>query len=270
MNAYLEMARPANVLLGMAGVLVGGLVAAGTGVAGHGWALLLGCVVVSTFMAAGNALNDLADREIDRVNHPRRPIPSGRVSPRQAAAFAAILWAVCIAASLALPFDAIVIALTAAFLMVAYDLGLKRAGFVGNVTIGLLVGMLFLFGGAVAGDPMPALVLFLLASLTTAAREVVKDIEDMVGDVGRDTLPRSIGAARARGVAAAMVVSAVALSPLPAVLRLLGTPYLYVVAVADGMFIYSISGFSDPGRASWLLKASMAVGLAAFVAGGMT
>ena len=33
---------------------------------------------------AGMALNDYADRELDRVERPERPIPSGRVSPRQA------------------------------------------------------------------------------------------------------------------------------------------------------------------------------------------
>ncbi|MDZ4755385.1 MAG: UbiA family prenyltransferase [Phycisphaerae bacterium] len=43
------------------------------------------------FYIAGMALNDLMDRHIDARERPRRPIPSGRISPEGAAAFASIL-----------------------------------------------------------------------------------------------------------------------------------------------------------------------------------
>ena len=37
-------------------------------------------LVVFFITGAGNAINDYFDLEIDRVNRPRRPIPSGRMS----------------------------------------------------------------------------------------------------------------------------------------------------------------------------------------------
>ena len=37
----------------------------------------------SCLYLAGMALNDYADREVDAVERPGRPIPSGRVSPRR-------------------------------------------------------------------------------------------------------------------------------------------------------------------------------------------
>ncbi len=269
MKAYLELARPMNVLFGVAGALVGALVAAGPDLPEHAWDLLGGCIVVSSFMTAGNALNDLTDREIDRKNHPDRPLPSGRASTRGAMTLVLLMWAICLGVSLTLPPLAILVALTAAFLMVAYDLGLKRAGFAGTVTISLLGGMLFLFGGAVVDEPLSTLVLFLLAFLATVAREVVKDIEDIRGDTDRDTLPKTMGVPRARAVVTAAVVAAVVLSPVPLLLDLLHPAYAYVVVAADAMFLFSLSALGDPRRASLLLKSSMAVGLTAFIAGGV-
>ncbi|RIQ12958.1 UbiA family prenyltransferase, partial [Jiangella rhizosphaerae] len=42
---------------------------------------------------AGMALNDYADRDLDRLERPERPIPSGRVKPGEALALAAGLTA---------------------------------------------------------------------------------------------------------------------------------------------------------------------------------
>jgi len=154
--------------------------------------------------------------------------------------------------------------------MVSYDLGLKHRGFVGNAAISLLVGMLFLFGGAVVGNPLPTVSLLLLAFLATLSREIVKDIQDVEGDADRRTLPKSIGIPRARSLAAAMVVMAVSLSPIPVIFGLLGQGYLWAVIAADAIFIYSISRFKDPAGASVLLKIAMGVGLVAFIAGGFT
>ncbi len=270
MKAFVELARPVNLLFGMLGVVVGALVASGTGVVDHQYPVLFGCLVVATFMAGGNALNDYTDREVDRKNHPGRPIPSGRLRPKTVMGFSAGMFVICMAIALLLDPIATVIAAVAAVLMVSYDLGLKHRGFVGNVTISLLVGMLFLFGGAVVGNPLPTVSLLMLAFLATLSREIVKDVQDVEGDADRRTLPKAIGIEQATTVAAAMVVMAVALSPIPVVFGLLGLGYLYAVIAADAIFIYSITRFKDPARASTLLKYAMGVGLAAFIAGGLT
>jgi len=270
MKAFVELSRPLNLLFGMVGVVVGALVASGTGILDHLYPVLYGCLVVATFMAGGNALNDYTDREVDRKNHPGRPIPSGRLISGTVLAFSASMFIICMAIALFLDPAATAIAAIAATLMVSYDLGLKHRGFVGNAAISLLVGLLFLFGGAVVGNPLPTVSLLLLAFLATLSREIVKDIQDVEGDADRRTLPKSIGIPRARTLAAVMVVLAVSLSPIPVIFGLLGQGYLYTVIAADAIFIYSISRFKDPARASVLLKIAMGIGLVAFIAGGFT
>jgi UbiA prenyltransferase family len=67
------------------------------GAAAAGWPFGLGSAALAGSSVclywAGMALNDYADREVDRTERPGRPIPSGRVSPATALAVAAGLTA---------------------------------------------------------------------------------------------------------------------------------------------------------------------------------
>ncbi|HEU5472437.1 MAG TPA: UbiA family prenyltransferase [Actinophytocola sp.] len=75
---------------------------------------------------AGMALNDWADRELDRVERPERPIPSGRVSPRFALGLAAGLTAAGVGlAGLAGGRAGLRVAVPLAGTVWAYDLALK-------------------------------------------------------------------------------------------------------------------------------------------------
>ena len=78
-----------------AGVGVGAAVAVrGRGVGWtttDAWSTVAVGIATLLILSAGNALNDACDQHIDRVNRPRRPIPSGRVTARGAVRFAAML-----------------------------------------------------------------------------------------------------------------------------------------------------------------------------------
>lgn len=75
---------------------------------------------------AGMALNDYADRELDRRERPERPVPSGRVSARQALAIAGGLTAAGLGAAAAAGGTAALRrALPLAAVVWAYDLKLK-------------------------------------------------------------------------------------------------------------------------------------------------
>jgi geranylgeranylglycerol-phosphate geranylgeranyltransferase len=158
--------------------------------------------------------------------------------------------------------------------MVSYEKGVKARGASGNFLIAYLVGSLFAFGGAAvyAGDTTVLQRAFLmgsLAALATAGREIAKDIADLAGDVDRATLPRRIGVPRAGAVAAACFVAGAAFSVVPPILGLFGLPYLGVVVVADGIFIYSGAvSAKNPARAQRAAKYGMVVALIAFLAGG--
>lgn len=162
-----------------------------------------------------------------------------------------------------------VIVIVAIAMMISYELGLKKRGLSGNITISALTGFLFLFAGSVYGDIALPSILAFLAALSTLGREIAKDIQDMVGDFDRHTLPMKIGKKRSRMVAAICVILAVSLSPLPYVLSMLPLSYLLIVLIADIIFIYSVVLLNEPRRAQHFIKAAMGVALLAFLIGGI-
>ena len=81
MAGLLRLARPGNCVMSAVGVGIGGLVAVHSAAWGEfAWPLLWAGAAAAAFTAGGNALNDVYDRETDRVNHPERPLPAGEVS----------------------------------------------------------------------------------------------------------------------------------------------------------------------------------------------
>ena len=276
MAGYLRLARPLNCGMSAVGVGIAAVVAVGwAGVQAIPWTILLAAGAAALFTAGGNALNDYFDRDTDAVNHPDRPIPRGEMSADEALRFAALTFALSLALASLVGLLAVGIVVVNFVVMVAYEKTLKARGAGGNLLIAYLVGSLFVFGGAAAyrGDLAAldrTLVLGLLAALTTAGREVAKDIEDLAGDVDRVTLPRRIGVRGAGAVAAAAFGAGVVLSIVPYVLQILGTVYLGVVLVADIIFMWS-GAYSarNPGRAQRAAKYGMVVALAAFLLGGL-
>ncbi|MCJ2555269.1 MAG: UbiA family prenyltransferase, partial [Candidatus Thermoplasmatota archaeon] len=245
MQGYLAILRPPNLVMSFVGCLLGSAVVLGsvsTLLESLSPALQAAAIAV-LFTAAGNTLNDYYDRETDRVNHPERPIPSGKVTARGALAVAGLLFAATVPWSLLLRWELLAVVLVNLAFMASYEAVFKRTGLRGNLLIAWLVASLFLFGGLALYPDFPALlpvlVLALLAFLATLGREIVKDIEDVGGDTDRETLPQRMGTTGAARVAAAFFVLAVGLSGLPPALQMLGLAYLPVVLVADAILIYA-------------------------------
>jgi len=254
----------------MIGVLTGALIASGLDAADHLEGILIASFVVTWFIAGGNALNDYVDRDIDRTAHPERPLPSGRMRPKDALHAGMIAFIVSIAASFLL-WDVvpIVIVVVACTLMFSYELFLKQRGFVGNVTIAVLIGMLFLLGGAVVQNIGSVVIIACMAALVNIGREIAKDIEDMGGDKGRRTLPMRIGVKNSCIVASLMIMAGVALSVWPIIEGTFG-PLYYIIVAADAIFIYSsLIIFTCTRKTQKLCKYAMLVALAAFILGAV-
>ena len=269
MSTALALVRPVNCLIGAVGTLIGALVAVGFDILDDPVFLGMALLVVALHMAAGNMLNDYFDRETDKVAHPDRPIPSGKVRAESVRNASIAIFALSVALSWFINPLSFLIALLAALLMMKYEVWLKARGFVGNLSIAALIGLVFVFGGAAVGKPLVPLFLGILAGLANISREIVKDVEDMEGDKDRRTLPKQIGERKALAVAAIVLIIAVAMSPLAYwPMDLLSVEYVYVVAGADLVFIASITRFgSNPRQAQNLLKLGMVVSLASFLAG---
>jgi geranylgeranylglycerol-phosphate geranylgeranyltransferase len=274
MAGVVRLARSLNAGMSAIGVAVGGVVAVGPDAWGPvGLSLTLASAAAAAFTAGGNALNDIYDRDTDRVNHPDRPLASGQMTVRTAWAFVGASFGVAALLAALVNVFALGLVVLNALLMFSYEAGLKARGAPGNLVIAYLVGSLFLFAGvAVYRGPSEPLirtgVLAALAFVATLGREVTKDIEDLRGDVDRQTLPRRIGVRAAGLLAAIALLAGAALSSLPLLLGVLGWGFAILVIPADGMFIYAaLHSAANPSRSQRVTKYAMIVALAAFLAG---
>src|SRR3954466_13822058 len=123
---HLQLIRLPNVFTAAADSLAGWLLVGGTLADVAGWLPLAFASMV--LYAAGMALNDLFDLEIDRAERPGRPLPSGRVSPVFAAGIGwggLVLGPILAGLSGSLP--ALGVAVTLALTILAYNSGIKRS-----------------------------------------------------------------------------------------------------------------------------------------------
>src|SRR5262249_7892817 len=83
LTAWLQLIRLPNVVTAAADSFAGWLLVEGSAIPPGRWLPLAATSMV--LYASGTALNDVFDFEIDRVERPSRPLPSGRISRRTAA-----------------------------------------------------------------------------------------------------------------------------------------------------------------------------------------
>jgi geranylgeranylglycerol-phosphate geranylgeranyltransferase len=273
MNPYIEILRPVNAVMAVITVILMALIAGRFDVD-----VLLACIVVFTATGAGNVINDYFDHEIDRVNRPSRPIPSGRITRGAAGIYSVLLFVLASALGFYLgPLPGLVVA-SSSLLMGYYAWSLKKRCLVGNITISFLTGMSFVFGGIVVGEISASIYLGIYAFLMTMAREIVKDMEDVEGDLveGATTLPITHGMRVSGILAAAFMLSASLTSPSLYIIGIFSILYIPVLAVAVLFFLraaFMILRAQDretASRVSGLIKVGMAVTFLAFAAGSGT
>jgi geranylgeranylglycerol-phosphate geranylgeranyltransferase len=264
--AGIRMARPLNCAMSAFAVLLGAwTVTPQVSIS----VLLCGMIWAALTTAGGNTLNDYFDADGDRLNHPRRVIPSGKISLKTAHCISWIELAVGAIAGFSIGILPGSIALLSIFLLIGYEIaGLKNAGLPGNFIIALLTALLFLFGGTMAANPMRPVSLAILAFIASLGREIIKDIEDMPGDVSRSTWPMRVGTHRAGTAAASLLCLTVVLSPAPYLLGIVTVWYLPIIAAADLTFLATIFFLFHPiWNASRTAKLAMIAVLAAIFIG---
>ncbi len=281
--ALVRMARPGNLLVVAAGVVVGAWLVPESPLM-PGSSVLFAACAAALVAAAANIHNDVVDRGIDAINRPDRPLPAGHTTIRKSwvAILATVVGAVVIAATISTLHVALVVVI--AGLLAGYNMVLKHLPLIGNVIVGVVVSTTIVFG-ALAPAPnvvevgthitAGVLVAVLFAFLLTVAREVVKDLQDFRGDAAHESrsLPHTAGIRNTQRIAWGIVAVAVCIVPLPYVY--LGFPGLYLVVVFPAacfllVVLVTLARDSDEagqvhgyGRASTMLKLSMVFGLAA-------
>ncbi len=274
-SALFTLGRPFTSLLGAVAIFAAAFVGSGTRIGTYWLAVGLAVAVGYLFTSASNALNDYFDRDIDRVNHPERPIPSGAIRPRTALAFSGAMFSLAFALAVLLGIFSgmlsLAIALAALALQLTYDFKVKKAKAVGNIFIALETVLAFVFGGVIVNNLSPVAFMATASFLAITAREVVKDVEDLEGDVDKVSLPKMIGVKKANGIALALISCAIALSVVAYVpLHVFGLGYFSLVLVADAVFIYSMPLlFRNPEAARKIWKFAMLLALIAFIVGAI-
>ena len=241
--AYLELARPLNGIIAFISAWLGG------GFASQGSTenlldirLLLVSIAALLLLSAGNAINDYCDYNIDRINRPQRPLPSGRIQRRHALIFAIILIVLGIYLGTLINKSATGIAILVSAALVSYAFWLKRTVFVGNLVVSGLTGVTFMSGGVAIDSVHGTLVPAIFAFLFTAAREIIKDIEDTEGDMKNSVrtlaiLNRRLAVRTALGFMALVVL----FSPVPYLFGWYSWHYLFVVVLGVDLVLIGLA-----------------------------
>lgn len=278
LRAFVRLMRPVNCLMMGFAVVVGAALVGANVFSSDVWVLLLYGFLVGFFLTGGSmVVNDVVDREIDAVNEPGRPIPSGAVSVLQAKVFAFVLGALGFGFALALGLECFLIAVVSWMVLFAYVLWGKRTGFFGNVLVSVCVVVPFVFGGFVVGRGFggASLVFVIIAFLSNTGREITKGIVDVEGDTKKNvrTVAVRFGARSAAVLSVVFYVSAIVLSVLPWVWGWVSVWFVPFLVVTDvGLVVSSVWLLRDYSRENARrIKRLMLVwfifGLLAFLAG---
>lgn len=179
------------------------------------------CMLMSGPLLTGytQTLNDFYDRDLDAINEPYRPIPSGAISIPQVTVQILVLLAGGIGVAYALDrwagheFPTItVMAIAGSFVSYIYSappLKLKQNGWLGNYALGAsYIALPWWAGHALFGDLNPTImILTLFYSLAGLGIAVVNDFKSVEGDrqLGLQSLPVMFGVTTAAWICVCMI-----------------------------------------------------------------
>jgi geranylgeranylglycerol-phosphate geranylgeranyltransferase len=240
---YIELVRPFTLLAPLVGILSGAIIAK----RGFPPAIsLLGAICACILNAASNVNNQYFDQEIDKVNKPYRPLPSGRISGKETYPFALILYLIAsiLAYLVNIQFFSIVI-LTGliTFFYSAPPIRLKKHMILANFAIAIPRGVLLIVAGWASVRSVFSIEpwfiggifgLYILGAATT------KDFTDIEGDskFGINTLPIIYGVEKTAKIISPFFVAPFLLTFLGVYLGIIKTTTLPLAGLAVwGMYI---------------------------------
>ncbi|MEW5923889.1 MAG: geranylgeranylglycerol-phosphate geranylgeranyltransferase [Candidatus Zixiibacteriota bacterium] len=276
--SILRLIRFHNCLLAGAAVWAGAYM---TLIPNEEFKLYLASLAIALSCGAGNAFNDYRDLEADRVNHAKRPLPSGRLLPYIALLTTGVmaLFSVVIAIFVSPVFLCAVLALN--LLLIFYSMSLKAVPFLGNLAVAAAGASPFIIGAIPSGKA--ALMMFpgvwipaLFAFLFHLGREIVKDCSDLGGDArgNKKSVPSQFSVKVTLGLVTAILGLLVILTIVPIYFKWYNSIFGFIaVLLVDIPLVLATSylWISKRERKFALVgsfyKLLMLLGLIAFIAG---
>lgn len=272
-KAMLQLIRPELPAAAGLCVVVGQVIALGEfpPLPTLGTGFLLGFLISSSAMI----FNDYFDLEVDRINAPYRPLPSGLLSSAEVIVFGLSTALTGLIVALGIHPIVFVLSLITWVMGFLYNWKLKAAGLWGNLIVSSSVGMTFILGGVSVGQAgNPVLWVFsLIAFCFDLAEEIAGDAMDMAGDQKRSS--RSIallyGRTTALRISGLLFLLTIALTIFPVTWGETGLGYLIPIAIIDvfiALFTVRLLRSRTPqeGRFSMrVLYLSVSLGLLVFI-----
>lgn len=151
LTGFLRLMRPANIVTAIADILAGIIISGYFTLPEYSFLPVLLLVAATIGLYGGGVVfNDVFDAELDKVERPERPIPSGLISKQTAALLATLLLLIAIVSAYfvqknvsSLP---VLFTITIAVAAVVYDKWGKHHSLLGPVNMGLCRGLNLLLG----------------------------------------------------------------------------------------------------------------------------
>jgi len=198
---------------------------------------LLGFLCAFALSGAALILNDYFDYEVDKINAPDRPIPSGAVTPAEVIWLSVFTTLVGLWAAYVLGLPVLILSIIFWWIGFLYNWRYKQTGLAGNLMVSSSVAITFILGAMTMNDPWnPVVWVFsFMAFFIDLGEEIAGDAMDMEGDKKRGS--RSIALRMGKSVAVRITVVmwglAIVLSLLPVLLGWLGMTYFVTILIAD-------------------------------------
>ncbi|MCK4730137.1 MAG: geranylgeranylglycerol-phosphate geranylgeranyltransferase [Candidatus Aenigmarchaeota archaeon] len=269
MNPYFELIRPNICLLSVFGLIAGLLL---VGIPFELW--LFPIVAVFLISASGNVINDYFDIDIDKINKPKRPLPSGRISKKQVIVFYICLSLIGLILSYFISVNFFILSVYNTILVFVYSLRFKKNP-IGNIVDSWLACSVFIapvliFGGFEELIVSTATILAVIAFFGNYGREVLKDVEDMKGDklAGAKTLPIIFGKNKAVFFGKLLISFSSFFMFVPYFSGIFSEFYLLFALVCFFVCLYILT-IKDVSKAQKTTKALMFLVILAFLVGLM-
>ena len=279
----IEICRPINDIMGGLTVIIG-ILNTRTGVTPDKLLIniILGMITYFFLAASGMIINDIYDIDIDKINRPDRPIPSGRISLEQAKKL--FIGTYAFGAMLSLIHGIVflqnitnfIIATFFGFIGWIYAKYGKKSGFIGNIIVSLSFSIGLIYGSVLNGYiPIFILYFYFTASFLLLSREIIKGCEDVEGDkeFGVKTLAIKIGINKAKIGSLLTAILAIIFFILPIFTNIIN-PFLFLIPLIGGVILVLVPVVlmlksnlekKDFSIISKLLKIGALVGLIAFI-----
>jgi geranylgeranylglycerol-phosphate geranylgeranyltransferase len=244
--------------------------------------LLIGILAVFLATGGGNVINDFYDYKIDSINRQERPIPSGKISLRNAKNYGLSLFIISIILGIIISvmvgsYLPCVLIVLNCLVLYYYARNLKKLPLIGNVAVAYLTGSCFIFGGLILGKIYVPLILSFFAFMMTLSREIVKDMEDIKGDKleNLNTFPIKYGLKSSSILASIFILIPTFISPVLYFTKIFNIYYLILLLIAIIIFIvaaYKIQmnhNSDSSNKVSKLIKIGMFITFIAFAFGSI-